>query len=124
MNLKKLIIILLQYIFKSLSEGITDFRNKTDCQLKTLPSSKEMEEIRIEEAGVHLIREIVSSSNIRSIGYDHETLILEVEFIHGGTYQYSDVPEEVYLGLMNAGAHGSFFNEYVKRAGFPYIKTA
>ena len=38
----------------------------------------------------------VSSSNLGSIGYDNTTSILEIEFLHGGIYQYSDVPEHIY----------------------------
>ncbi len=34
----------------------------------------------------------VRSSNIRSIGYDQNRQILEVEFLKGGVYQYFDVP--------------------------------
>lgn len=41
-------------------------------------------------------RQSVESSNLASIGYDAENEILEVEFKHGGVYQYFDVPENVY----------------------------
>lgn len=113
-------------IFESLHDGIEDFRDKTDCQLKTLPSSEEMKEIRIEEAEVHIppeiIRDYVSSSNIKSIGYDKETSTLEVAFHGGATYQYNQVPEEIYMGLMSAGSIGRFFFQYVKNAEYQYKK--
>jgi len=64
----------------------------------------------------------VSSSNLASVGYDVGSAVLEVEFNHGGVYQYSGVPEDVYLGLMNAGSHGKYFDQYVKKAGYPYTK--
>ena len=104
-------------LFSSLSEGIEDFCAKTSCQLGTLPTRKEMKQIIIEEAEVHIM-----SSNIKSISYNKETSTLEVAFLHGGVYQYSGVPEEVYLGLINAGSHGYFFAQHVKKAGYPYIK--
>jgi hypothetical protein len=44
----------------------------------------------------------VSSSNLASVGYDPNTQTLEVEFLHGGIYQYSDVPSSVHSGLMTA----------------------
>lgn len=47
-------------------------------------------------------RQSVSSSNLASVGYDAENEILEIEFNHGGVYQYYDVPESVYRGLMSA----------------------
>ena len=34
----------------------------------------------------------VESSNLASIGYDEASMVLEVEFKHGGIYQYFDVP--------------------------------
>jgi len=54
-------------------------------------------------------RQSVESSNLASIGYDEATQILEVEFKHGGVYEYYDVPIEVYEGIMNADSHGKFF---------------
>ncbi|MCK5344207.1 MAG: KTSC domain-containing protein [Candidatus Heimdallarchaeota archaeon] len=105
-------------IFDSLSEGIEDFRIKTDCQIETLPSSEEMKQIISEEAEVH----IIMSSNIQSIAYNKATSILVVEFYGGATYQYYQVPEEVYLAFLAAGSHGRFFDQHVKRAGFQYAK--
>ncbi len=64
----------------------------------------------------------VSSSNLASVGYDLNGAVLEVEFNHGGVYQYSGIPDEVYQGLMTAGSHGTFFNEFVKKAGYPCSK--
>lgn len=45
-------------------------------------------------------RQSVSSSNLRSVGYDPETKTLEVEFQNGSVYQYFNVPPQVYKGLM------------------------
>ncbi len=68
-------------------------------------------------------REPVSSSNLASVGYDLDSATLEVAFLNGRVYQYQGVPEEIHLGLMSAGSKGSYFNEYVKRAGYPYIQV-
>ncbi len=56
----------------------------------------------------------VTSSNIRSIGYDAQLAVLEVEFTTGDVYQYFDVPEYLYHELMNASSLGQFLNEYIK----------
>ena len=53
-------------------------------------------------------RQRVSSSNIRSIGYDNSTSTLEVEFINGRIYQYYNVSESVYSALMSASSHGQY----------------
>ncbi|BET57741.1 KTSC domain-containing protein [Geobacter sp. 60473] len=65
----------------------------------------------------------VSSSNLASVGYDASSAVLEVEFNHGGIYQYSGVPEEIYHSLMSAGSHGTYFDQFVKKAGYPYSKV-
>ena len=59
-------------------------------------------------------RQSVESSNLASIGYDAANEILEVEFNHGGVYQYFDVPENVYEELMNADSHGRYFVHNIK----------
>lgn len=63
----------------------------------------------------------VDSSNLASVGYDASSEILEVEFKHGGIYQYSDVPEDVYEELMSASSHGIYFSANI-RNDFNYIK--
>jgi hypothetical protein len=62
------------------------------------------------------------SSNLRSVGYDAATRTLEVEFKAGGLYRYLNVPAYVYDGLMSASSHGSYFDEHVKKGGYPFIK--
>ena len=56
----------------------------------------------------------VESSNLRSVGYDSATRILEIEFHGSGIYQYSGVPEYEYNGLMNASSKGSYFAQNIK----------
>jgi hypothetical protein len=64
----------------------------------------------------------VSSSNLRSVGYDAEARMLEVEFLNGGLYRYSGVPASVHAGLMSASSLGTYFDRYVKKAGYPFVK--
>jgi len=56
----------------------------------------------------------VTSLNVRSIGYDAQSNILEVEFASGEIYQYFDVPAHLYNGLMGALSKGQFLNDYIK----------
>lgn len=49
-------------------------------------------------------RQYVLSSNIASIGFDPDNMILEVEFLNGAVYQYYDVPQSIYEGLMGSPA--------------------
>lgn len=67
-------------------------------------------------------REPVTSSNLRSVGYDPDSQILEIEFHHGGIYQYSGVPVSVYQGLMSAPSLGQYHHKYIKDS-YPYRKV-
>ena len=58
----------------------------------------------------------VQSSNLRSVGYDPKTRILEIEFHSGGVYQYSGVSEFEYEALMNASSKGSYFAHNIKNS--------
>lgn len=57
--------------------------------------------------------QIVSSSNLRAVGYDPATKVLRIEF-HNGVYDYFNVPEEIYIGLLRAPSKGSFHHSYIK----------
>lgn len=61
----------------------------------------------------------VNSSNLRSVGYDSISKILEVEFHTGTVYQYFDVPDAIHQGLMSASSHGRYFY-YTVRYKFRY----
>jgi len=59
-------------------------------------------------------RTSVSSSNLSSVGYDPESLTLEIEFNHGGIYQYYEVPDHINDELMGASSLGSYFHHNIK----------
>lgn len=56
----------------------------------------------------------VVSSNIAAVGYDPNTMTLEVEFTSGSVYQYFDIPEAVFQELMSAASIGTFLNRHIK----------
>ena len=56
----------------------------------------------------------VSSSNLASVGYDEVGQVLEVEFRHGGIYQYSGVSAEVFSELLAAASLGGFLAKNIK----------
>lgn len=67
-------------------------------------------------------RQYVSSSNLRSIGFDVRTNIIEIEFNNGAVHQYMGVSETVYRGLMSAHSKVSYFDIHIKKTGYMYIK--
>lgn len=68
-------------------------------------------------------RKRVASTSLRSVGYDGESRVLEVEFRGGHVYQYWDVPPQRHRGLMRAVSKGRYFNRWV-RERFPTVKVA
>lgn len=67
-------------------------------------------------------RDFVSSSNIRSIGYDPSSQTLEVEFTNSFVYQFYNISEQVFDALMAAPSKGQFFNSQIKNM-YPYSRV-
>lgn len=63
----------------------------------------------------------VNSSNLASVGYEPNSLTLEIEFHDSSVYQYFDVPEFEWLGLMQAESHGGYFSAQI-RLNYRYTK--
>jgi KTSC domain len=62
-----------------------------------------------------MIRRIVNSSMLASVGYDPVSLILEVEFnTSHQIYRFLGVSQDVYAGLMTADSIGKFFNAHIR----------
>ena len=64
----------------------------------------------------------LKSTNIVSVGYDSENSVLEVEFRSGSVYQYFQVPEKIFAGLMSARSKGQYFDAYIKKGKYTYKK--
>jgi len=73
----------------------------------------------IQEKNKSMNRTPISSSNLRSVGYDSATNTLEIEFHSGHVYQYFNVSESIYNGLMNAASHGKYHHRRIKD-NYPY----
>ena len=67
-------------------------------------------------------RQSVTSSNVRSVGYDADTLVLEVEFHSGGVYAYTGVPPSVYHGLISSASVGGYLAQHIKDR-YPFRKV-
>jgi hypothetical protein len=61
-----------------------------------------------------VLRQIVDSSSLRSIGYDRLTRTLEIEFRSGAVYAYADVPLLLWNELREAASKGKFFQEHIR----------
>lgn len=56
----------------------------------------------------------VSSSQIKSVGYDAATRTMEVAFQSGDTWAYDNVPTNIYESLIDAESVGKSFHSLVK----------
>lgn len=68
-----------------------------------------------------------TTSNI--LDFDYKSQVLTVNFLDGNTYEYFDVPKEVYRKFINADSPGRFarrhiFNNYVYRSMNKLAATA
>ena len=69
-------------------------------------------------------RELVDSATIKSIGYNEDKHLLEVEiFGSGRVYQYTEVPLEEYFDFMDAKSLGEYYNRVIK-AKYEYRELA
>ncbi len=50
----------------------------------------------------------VSSNHLAAIGYEASSAVLCIEFKDGSVYEYFDVPQHEYDGLMAADSHGKY----------------
>ena len=67
-------------------------------------------------------REPVSSSLLRSVGYDSDQQLLEVELQDGKIYQYADVSEQIYQGLIEADSLGRYFNQHIRELSYSRVE--
>lgn len=63
----------------------------------------------------------VVSSNIKGVGYENGTLL--VEYLGGSRYEYENVPEELFNEMLKADSKGKFVNASIK-GKFNYKKVA
>jgi hypothetical protein len=66
--------------------------------------------------------ETPESSNIARFGYDEENNVLRVEFTSGGTYDYFDVPKQVFEGMKSASSKGQYLAQQIK-GNYRYART-
>lgn len=63
----------------------------------------------------------VSSSNLVSVGYDSSTATLIIAF-HSGVYDYYNVPQNIFEGLLNASSKGKYHHAFIKNS-YRYSKV-
>jgi hypothetical protein len=69
-----------------------------------------------------VLREVVESSSLKSIGYDRRTQTVEVEFANGSVYRYEDVPLALWTEFRHSASKGKFLQEKI-RDRFPTTRV-
>ena len=54
------------------------------------------------------------SSNLNRFGYDPARRVMRVEFKNGATYDYFDVPQNIFQQMRNAGSKGGYLASDIK----------
>lgn len=61
-----------------------------------------------------MYRNPIHSTEVKAVGYDVQTKTLEVEFHHGGIYQYYFAPKEVSKSFDGGESLGKFLDRNVR----------
>ena len=64
----------------------------------------------------------MTSSNIYMIGYDENEESLYVTFHSGSTYEYINVPKNVFISFLSATSKGKYFYAWVRNR-FNWVKV-
>jgi hypothetical protein len=69
-----------------------------------------------------MLRKWLSGSELRSVAYDKEKQVLEIEFHNGWVYHYYKVPPYIHRKLISATSHDSYYNNFIKNV-FSFTKV-
>lgn len=61
-------------------------------------------------------RRPVFSTRIKSVGYDPDSQVLEIEFTDNSVYEYDGVPKSKFDGLVGSYSIGKYFEENIKNS--------
>lgn len=60
------------------------------------------------------IKTIDNSSQVEKVKYNSESKVLTVTFKPGKNYEYAEVPQDIFDGLLAAESAGKYLNQFVK----------
>jgi hypothetical protein len=70
----------------------------------------------------HIRRRPVVSKGIVSIGYSKRLHVLEIEFVNGAIYRYTQVAPSVHRELMAAGSKARYYDANIK-GNYPSVRV-
>jgi KTSC domain len=72
------------------------------------------------EISSRIVRQPVHSHALAAVGYSKRLHALEVEFVSGAVYRYSNVPPQIYRDFLSAASKAQFYDTNV-RGHFPSV---
>jgi hypothetical protein len=67
----------------------------------------------------------VESTTLRTVAYDGDRKLLQLEFHNRTVYQYFNVPAAIHDGLLEAPSKGIYFNRFIRdKFDYAQVKTA
>ena len=73
-------------------------------------------DVQMEKNKLYLLvpRHPVTSSQIKSVGYQYVMNMLVIEFTNGSIYTYDDVPYDIYETLIGSKSLGTYFHKRIR----------
>lgn len=68
--------------------------------------------------------EAIESECVADVEYDPDGEVMTIIFKQRGTYQYKEVPLDVYVDFETSGSRGKYFNNYIRNHGYEYERIA
>ncbi len=65
----------------------------------------------------------LSSTNLRAIGYDPDTMTMQIQFNNGSLYSYANIEPQTYEDMMASGNPGEYFATIIKPQRVRYAYT-
>ena len=101
---------------KQLNEAFELLKDYEPPELKTPEYNKNFKaaaQSKPKSYQTNIQRIFVQSSNLFSVGYDKDLLILQIEFRDKSVYEYYKVPQEIFISLMKAESKGKYANQNI-----------
>lgn len=65
----------------------------------------------------------INATNIAEIGYEPETMLMQIRFRNGWLYSYANVEPETYSAFQSSDDPGRYFAEIIKPQRNRYVFT-
>ena len=65
----------------------------------------------------------IQSSHLAYIGYDPDSMTMQIQFKNGSLYTYQNIEPETYNAMMGSGDPGKYFTDIIRPQRNRYVFT-